>query len=221
MSVQTTLGEQQLQLPKEDKTERDVIFTANGSREASETAWRTGALVGYESLNIRPPESIPVEFVDWPFTKIRDMDDPDLGEVFEDHLKVVKSEKPKYAVAPDVNDFTSFEDALTWADELQEYAETVIMVPKAVLPSDIPPEFRVGMPCQARFGPPPWKWRQYKPCNEVHCLGGSPIDHTQIMKYSIPVESVDTAVPVYTANFGSYWGGRKWEKGDFGYYGSI
>jgi hypothetical protein len=30
------------------------------------------------------------------------------------------------------------------------------------------------------------------------------------MKYYVPVESVDTSVPVTSAQFGSYWSGQKW-----------
>jgi len=92
MSIQTTLGEPQPKPPKTDKTERDVVFTANGSKRASEVVYRTGALVGMESLNTRPPDKIPVNFVDWPFSKLDDF--PDLGELFDAHLGVVERERP-------------------------------------------------------------------------------------------------------------------------------
>lgn len=211
MSIQTTLGESQPHLSTNDKQERDVIFTANGSARASREVRRAGALVGFNSLNQRPPEDIPVEFVDWPFNKVQAMDDPDLGELFDAHLKTVRAERPRYAVAPDVNKFTQFEDVVEWAEELQHYADTVIMVPKAVLPTDIPPGFRVGMPCQERFGPPPWRWTQYRECGDVHLLGGSPVKHHEILKHYIEVESVDTTVPVTSAGWGDYWNGQKWE----------
>ena len=172
--------------------------------------WRTGALVGFESANTPPPEDVPVEFVDWPFSKLREEENPDLGEWFDRHLKIVRSCRPRLAVAPDVNQYTHFEDALAWADELSLYAETVIVVPKAVHPTDVPSYYRVGMPCQDRFGPPPWGWLEYRPCPEVHLLGGSPVKHREILKYSVPVESVDTSVPVKSACYGDYWNGKKW-----------
>jgi hypothetical protein len=208
MSIQTTLGEPQPQ-PKTDKSERDVIFTANGSKKASEVVYRTGALVGMESLNIRPPEHIPVEFVDWPFSKLTDQ--ADIGEVFDAHLKVVRSERPKYAVAPDIDERVPMTLALELAEELQQYAETVIVVPKTVLPTDVPSGFRIGMPCQERYGPTPWQWTQYRPCEEVHLLGGSPVKHHEILKYAVPVESIDTSVPVKSAKWGDFWNGRQWE----------
>jgi hypothetical protein len=211
MSTQTKLPQTTVRRPTtESNRERQVVFTANGSTEASRRIHRTGALVGFESLNIRPPEDVPVDFVDWPFSKIREMEDPDFGELFDHHLGIVKTERPRLAVAPDVNDFTNFEDAVAWGDELRRYAETVIMVPKAVHPTDVPSRFRVGMPCQERFGPPPWKWRAYRTCGEVHLLGGSPVTHHEVVKY-VPVESVDTSVPVTSAGWGDYWNGRKWQ----------
>jgi hypothetical protein len=208
MSIQTTLGEPQPKPPKTDKTERDVVFTANGSKRASEVVYRTGALVGMESLNTRPPDKIPVNFVDWPFSKLDDF--PDLGELFDAHLGVVERERPRYAVAPDIDDRVSYRDAVGMATELSQYADTVIVVPKTVLPTDVPSEFRVGMPCQERYGPTPWRWTQYRPCEEVHLLGGSPVKHHEILKYSVPIESVDTSVPVTSAGWGDYWNGEKW-----------
>lgn len=124
---------------------------------------------------------------------------------------VARSCRPRLAVAPDVNDYTNFEDALAWADELSLYADTVIVVPKAVHPTDVPDYYRVGMPCQERFGPPPWKWLEYRPCKEVHFLGGSPVKHREIVKYGVPMESLDTSVPLTSAGWGDFWNGRKWE----------
>jgi hypothetical protein len=135
-----------------------------------------------------------------------------VGELFDQHLKVVKSERPKLAVAPDLDEFTSYRDAIAWADELDRYAETVIVVPKLEHPRCMPDRFRVGMPCQDRYGPPPWQWTEYTTCREVHLLGGSPVKHSEIQKYYIPVESVDTTSPVNAARFGSYWNGKKWDE---------
>jgi hypothetical protein len=38
------------------------------------------------------------------------------------------------------------------------------------------------------------------------------VRHREILKYYVPVESVDTSVPVTSAGFGSYWNGTKWVK---------
>lgn len=197
-----------------------MIFTANGSARASEIVYRAGAMVGMESLNRRPPEHIPVDFVDWPFSKL-DQYDGDVGELFDVHARVVADENPKYAVAPDIDGTVGVEDALNYAEELMDLAEIVIVVPKTVRPSEVPPWYRVGIPCQQRYGPCPWKWTEYAECSSVHLLGGSPLKHREIMKYVSVVESVDTSVPVTSARFGSVWDGDGWKQGDYGFYGSL
>jgi hypothetical protein len=217
MSIQKTFDQRQ----HRDKTgpERDVIFTARGSAEASRRVWRTGTKIGYESQNPRPPDRFNVDFVDWPFSKLEDFSD--MAELFDAHHNVVRSEKPRYAVAPDIDERVSFRDGIEWADELAEYAETVIVVPKTVMPVEVPDRFRVGMPCQNKYDPFPWKWTDYQPVEEVHLLGGSPVVHREIMKYYVPVESVDTTVPITSAKYGDYWNGEKWSPSDLGFYDCL
>jgi hypothetical protein len=217
MSIQKTFDQRQ----HRDKTgpERDVIFTARGSAEASRRVWRTGTKIGYESQNPRPPDRFSVDFVDWPFSKLEDFSD--LKKLFNAHLNVVRSEKPRYAVAPDIDERVSFRDGIEWADELAEYAETVIVVPKTVMPVEVPDRFRVGMPCQNKYDPFPWKWTDYQPVEEVHLLGGSPVVHREIMKYYVPVESVDTTVPITSAKYGDYWNGEKWTPSSLGFYDCL
>ena len=218
MSTQTTLGEPQ-RPEKTAEWNREVVFTANGSARASRLVYRTGALVGMESLNIRPPDDVPVEFVDWPFSKLDEY--RDVGELFDAHHGIVREERPKLAVAPDVEGDVSLEQAVEYGRELARHADVVIVVPKTVLPTDVPPGFRVGMPCQERYGPTPWQWTQYRPVEEVHLLGGSPVKHHEILKYGVPVESVDTTSPLAQARWGDYWDGRKWASADRGFYWSL
>lgn len=208
MSVQSTFTELVPNRQPSEKPEREVVFTANGSSKASRVARRAGALVGMESLNRRPPDDVPVDFIDWPFSKLDEYDD--IEALFDAHLDVVRREGPRLAVAPDMDERVGFDRAMRFAEALRPYADTVIVVPKVVLPTDIPAGFRIGMPCQDRYGPPPWKWRHYRRCDEIHLLGGSPVDHRQIIKH-VPVASVDTTVPVQSAGFGDYWNGRKWQ----------
>lgn len=212
MSTQNTLPIEQQQPVKNHEKERDVIFTANGSGKAAHDIYRTGALVGMESMNTRPPDNIPVEFVDWPFSKLGEF--PDVGELFDAHLKVVRGEQPRYAVAPDIDATVSSEDGLAWAEELQDHCETVIVVPKTVRPIEVPDRYRVGMPCQERYGPTPWQWPEYQECESVHLLGGSPKKHHEILKHYVAVESLDTTSPLRAASFGGYWDGDGWTSVD-------
>jgi hypothetical protein len=213
---QQTLGAARSR-PVTAKPERDVIFTANGSTDAVYHVRRVGALIGMESTNRRPPEKYDIDFLDWPFDKLNEYDDHD--DLFERHKRTVRGERPTYAVAPDLDGTFPEETVYDMADELAAYADTIIVTPKEVIPERVPVRFRIGMPCQPRYGPPPWPTRAYRHVNEVHLLGGSPTTHREKMKY-VPVQSVDTAVPVKSAYFGSYWNGKKWCQAPegFGYY---
>jgi hypothetical protein len=191
----------------------DVIITANGSRDLSRAAFRGGALIGYESGNGRPPNEIPVEFIDWPFLK----DDVS----FEDHLETVKRERPLLAVAPDIEDESEVNETISKADQLAEYAEIVIVVPKAVKPSEIPDRFRVGIPAQERFGGVPWPLWEYLGCGDVHILGGSPKKQREISNYLEEVASVDSASAAKAAKFGSVWMGDSWKTLNTNYYDRI
>jgi len=217
---QTTLFDQrQVQrTPTPDGPERLIIMTANGSAKAAETIYRVGGYVGMESMATRPPDFLPVAFVDWPFTKL---EDHDFGTVWREHVHRVADEEPRLVVAPDVDGSLDPERVFELADELAEYAEIVVVVPKAIEPRAVPPRFRVGFPCQPRFGDPPWPLTAYLDCETVHLLGGSPNRHLEVLKYGVPVESVDTASPLRAAGFGSVWTAEGWREYDAGYYGSL
>jgi len=219
MSIQQTFSrEPQLRTDTNQDRNISLYTTCIGSRDVAISALRAGIDVGYESGNQRPPSDIPVEFVDWPFLKLQD---DTFESVFERHLQAVKEDRPEIAVAPDVDGRVSFGRILEAARELSKYAETVVMVPKTIHPSDVPRTYRVGMPCQDRFGDTPWQWPEYSGCDSVHLLGGDPRKHNEILKYWISVESVDTAVPITYANWGGVWEDGGWTYENLGYYGSI
>lgn len=208
-------------LPKERLESIDVITTVNGGEDTACAAARSGVLVGFESSETRPPKEIPIDFVDWPFRKIEDSGD--VGDVFEEHLDVVKRERPKYAVAPDIDENVGYIEAIAYAMTLQRYCDTVIVVPKSVHPQDVPDQFRVGMPCQNRFGGTPHPWPEYSDCKEVHLLGGSPAKQLEVGRYYVPIRSLDTAVPISRARWGKVWSfsDRRFIRKKEGFYGSI
>lgn len=186
----------------------DVFATAYGeapSRAIAESA----AHLGYETSRGRPPDDLDVEFCDYNF---RD------ETPFDEHLQAVKREQPKLAVAPDVEDAADLDAAVEQADKLDQHAETVVMVPKGVHPTQIPDRFRVGLPLanwdlpddgddldgfydttgKPKFHP----WRAYQDVGEVHLLGGGPMTQLEVSKFHIPVASVDGASPVKAAQKG-------------------
>lgn len=189
----------------------DVIVTSSGGEDMPRAAYRGGALVGINSSKSPPPDEIPVEFIDWPFLE------DDFS--FSAHLNAVKNHNPTYAVAPDIREPEDFRDVIDKADRLRQHAETVIVVPKGVKPAQIPSRFRVGLPAQDRFGGVPWPVWDYRNCESVHILGGSPSRQNELSHY-VAVDSVDTASPLKAAQFGSVWDG-KWQEKGHNYYDRI
>lgn len=125
----------------------------------------------------------------------------------DEHVQSVKEDEPKIAVAPDINGERSAD--YTVADTLLNHAENVVVVPKSISAIDVPDRFRVGVPCQKRFGPVPVRpiW-EYQQCTELHLLGGSPLVHSEIIDLvgHDRVVSLDTASPIAASGSGKVWG---------------
>jgi len=198
--------------------EVDIITTAHGGEDVATAAAQAGALIGFESHKQRPPESFPIDFVDWPY-----FDEEDEQAVsFVRHLLVVEQEKPKYAVAPDVNGERSFERTLTMADELAKHAETVIVVPKAVKPERVPDRFRVGIPFRDDFEGLPWPVWEYRGVGPVHILGGHPDRQLELVtRLDADIGSIDTAHPTMKANWGNVWTRNGYTQKEYGYYRTV
>jgi hypothetical protein len=195
----------------------DVCATAYGTK-AAEAISRSGAHLGYETSRSRPPDSLEIEFCDYNF---RDR------TPFEEHLAAVEREQPKLAVAPDVQDAADLDEATEQADHLAEHAETVIMVPKGVHPTEIPDRHRVGLPLanwdigadgdpegffDTRGKPVFHQWTEYRDVDSVHLLGGGPKLQLHVSKFGIPVESVDGASVIKAARSGGLFTPEKWIK---------
>jgi hypothetical protein len=144
-----------------------------------------------------------------------------------EHIEAVAADEPSIAVAPDITD--GREGDYSVADELLEYADTVIVVPKAMPALNVPERFRVGIPCQKRFGPvPPRPIWEYQQVDEVHLLGGSPKVQSDIAGKigKRRVKSLDTASPIAASSRGKVWGrpfkNTEWyDSPERGYYQRI
>lgn len=178
----------------------DVIYTVNGGVELCRRLDREPhVLLGYESHRSAPPNGERVDFVDWPFN--RDFD-PD----FEDHLDVVKRERPKLAVAPDIENGRSLEDVLELADRMDPYVQdAVIVVPKEAHPGDVPDRYRVGLPL-ANWGSDDEQntLEDYAQAGSVHFLGGTPKTQLDAARVVQPA-SIDSSTIGKAASFGNIW----------------
>lgn len=204
----------------------DVCVTVRGrSEDASQGIADGGGLLGIDSAISRPDERFPVEFVDWPF---RETTEPS----WERHLEVVRREQPTYATAPDVDQGRDPDEVFEFADRLDLYADTVVVVPKVIEPRSVPSRFRVGLPFQKAFGgvslpgeEPGEQQRgagqrqliegqpaatglelaDFQDAGDVHVLGGSPAKQRELLQHGIEVGSVDGANIVAYARGGRVW----------------
>lgn len=141
---------------------------------------------------------VSIDFVDYPFKNSRPKP--------KRHRRVVKQARPKLAVAPDVSRQWPLDRVIDYADDLDQYADTVVVVPKGIDPRRVPDRFRVGIPFQTAWsddaldvadliqttvtqdGPA----TRYAEAGPVHLLGGNPDDQLAVgRKSEITVASVD------------------------------
>lgn len=194
----------------------DLITTlaSHSSKDPLKTVKKSPAILGIEaSYNLRDPQ---LDFVDYPFTK------DNFG--FEEHLQVVKEVKPKYTVAPDVEKGLKLKEAIRMADQLQDHAENVIMVPKCVKPEDIPDRFVVGYPNQPKFGSNGNNMLyDFQKAERIHILGGSPTRIFQALHYlGKKSVSCDTSSIWTAGSYGKVWTGGSWtERPDLEYYERV
>lgn len=172
----------------------DVYTTTKGGQDVTNAVVDSAARLGVEATNTVPGDR-SVEFVDYPFTA------PDA--TVEDHIDRVRRERPRLTVAPDVEDGVTLDDAVAIGDELREYAESVIIVPKECHPSEVPDRFRPAVATQQFGTGTPWPVWEYGAA--VHVLGGSPAEQLRIGRH-LEVASVDTSWFVTRCRFGMWDG---------------
>jgi len=100
----------------------------------------------------------------------------------EVHFNYVKQHKPKYATVRDAMtkeqcreagvDYYSLEQILEMGEELNEYAENVIVIPKYDCIDDIPAKYMLGYSIPTSYGGTPLPLGAFEGRN-VHLLGGS------------------------------------------------
>lgn len=187
-------------------------MTTQGGADVARAVRETGrALLGIPSHK-NVPSGYTVDFVDWPFEES--------APSWNTHKAVVRRNRPRYAVAPDVERGRSLEQVIDLADDLRQYADCVIVVPKEVAPAQIPDRFRVGLPFQPNFGSGGVQIGQQElgastgnsvrdfagpDVGGVHVLGGAPHDQLRIPDFGVDVRSVDTSLPLLYGRYGDVW----------------
>lgn len=177
-------GEPMLDVPKDSlpnprQLPFDVIYTLNGADGTCCMAVKAGLKYGISSKGYKLCGNVhrfhgqhEVCFIDNDY----------FGYNHEKHVSVVKELRPKYATVRDVMSAQQCEEAgiayfpleqvLDFAEELNAYAENVIVIPKYDCIDRIPEKFMLGYSVPSSHGSTPLPVSLFKG-RRVHLLGGS------------------------------------------------
>lgn len=188
----------------------DLIYTFGGRDTSCCQAVKLGFLYGYQSGKtlchytgvMRGHE---VQFIDNDYFRY------DHGR----HLEAVARHRPKYATVRDVMTKEQCEAAgiayydldtiLRWAEELEQYAEHVIVVPKYDCLDEIPERYVLGYSIPTSHGGTPLPIERFFG-RRIHLLGGSPRDQFRYYKMAEPyVVSIDHNYVHKLSQYGQIW----------------
>jgi hypothetical protein len=137
---------------------------------------------------------------------------------FEKHLEICEMVKPKYVVAPDILELSNVDTVLKHAEELQQHAENVIVVPKVDCVSSIPEQYAIGYSVPSKYGGCPFpEW--YFEGRKIHLLGGSPTKQKNLLNHGFwNVISIDGNGWTLALNYGDIINtqGKRQKFGHFG-----
>lgn len=130
---------------------------------------------------------------------------------FDKHLFALKQTRPHLTVAFDIFDVDNIDSTLLQAEQLQKYADKVIIVPKdprfeGVLEDSIPPQYMLGYSVPTKYGGTILEPKEFK--RPVHLLGGRP-DVQRKLADKMEVYSFDCNRFTLDASFGDYFVGDK------------
>lgn len=159
---------------KHNKSLVDMVFTQGwGDDYACCITNNSGFLYGVSSSRIPCKSNHKIDFVDNDYKNYN----------HEKHKRFVESAKPKYATVVDL--FTpeqslelgikhyELDSVLKMAEELKNYAEHIIVIPKYDCIDDIPDEYILGYSVPTSYGKTTVPVERFAH-RKVHLLGGSP-----------------------------------------------
>lgn len=184
----------------------DLIYCASGNRYLAKEAIESGWLYGSQPHTIY----YPIDFADLDFKRM------DASGYLDKYKRFIKHNKPALAVTPDVTTPDGLPSTIQFAEQITQYVETVIIVPKVSgLILDMPKQIenipvRLGYSVRTRYGGttvPLWEFTEWP--HGIHLLGGSPHRQLELANY-LPVRSADCNYHQRLAWFGKWWCHRKY-----------
>lgn len=203
-------------MPKVKRTRRgvplDLIFTGTPAHLSSFVAWDAGWLIGIRSKEW--PRVGPEEARwSWHINEIAFVDNEWMGYDHKTHMDCVKALKPKYATVRDYVDEEQAQQAgieyfslgriLEMAEEVSEYAQNVIVIPKVDVLDLIPDRFMLGYSVPSSYGATPLPLEAFAG-RRIHLLGGSwQTQRSMLVKMGDDVVSADLNQPWKASRYGS------------------
>ncbi len=159
----------------------DLIFSLTPTEPLTFTAVASGWMIGCISTCSSLHDEEKMKNWTWKY-KVNFIDNEFKSYDHAKHLNAVRLNKPKYCTVMDVMTKAqcdglgikhhSLSQILEWAEELNEYAENVIVIPKHDIIDKIPEKFMCGYSVPSSYGATPLPSEAFKG-RRVHLLGGS------------------------------------------------
>lgn len=202
--------------------EIDLIYTFANDGTCC-IATRAGFVYGIQSRAQVCPAAHRVGYVDnilrdeaWERHAVHFIDNPFKKYDHKRHLDVVAQHCPKYATVRDIMTREQCEEAgieyypldqiLKWAEELEKYAQNVIVVPKYDCIKDIPEKYVLGYSAPSSYGQTAMPIEKFRG-RRIHILGGSPLVQYRYFQAAYEdVVSLDTNYVHKISMVGAIWG---------------
>lgn len=146
-----------------------------------------------------------LQFLDFAYKK------PDI----EKHLQLCKLIKPKYVCAPDIFNESDLDTILDLAEELRQYSQNVIIIPKCKdIIERIERKFMIGFSIPTSYGGTEGL-ATWDICNyNIHLLGGSPSKQLWYKTYFKNIKSLDGNSYIKIARLSKQYWDMKWIPSD-------
>lgn len=183
----------------------DLIYCSAGDRRWAQIAIDAGFLYGAQ---------LPNTIYHKPYFVDQNWRNP----VRDKYMQALEQYRPHLATVLDLEQHDQLDEVLSWADEATQWAEVVIIIPKAQgIVSSIPrqmngKEVRLGYSVPTKFSGtelPVWDFVGWT----VHLLGGTPQAQMRLSNY-LDVRSADGNAARKAAMLGTEWRDGKWKRTD-------
>lgn len=170
---------------------------------------KVGWSIGFRSCTPPLCKKHKITFIDQEFHAFKaaheEKDTFSLKRLWQEHKEQVVLWEPKYATIPDIFDERGLELALKMAEDIEDYCEYQILIPKYDCIADIPEKYVLGYSIPTTYGGTPIDIKRFAG-RKVHLLGGAPQNQYTYWKLiEDDVISLDGNMHLKLAKVGQFW----------------